>query len=712
MIEEAKRWETYSQVLSAKDIKLSYSQVASTASYDILTHEVILPMWDCLDEESTQALTSHEIGHAKFSDYELEAFKDLFARYKDLFNVVEDARIERLMKQEFKGLNRIFKDGYSILANEGIFPLDGIDKASLVERLNIFAKFGFMVEVPFFNKEESSFAFRLMNLSTKADVVDLCEDVYVYLKEKISEESNQQDELRASDDGTSLDQQNENGEDADDGLDASAGASSNEGSGKKKSSEAEGKETKPSSLDGMLEDGRTRQFAESIEKMHIEERESNNSGKPIVLRSKDILDETYMKLDKDHIKKFECSSRGKRNRKKLIDMVERAAAEAAALFSQKKSALENSAKRRMHSGRLDTRKLAKHSVSDAIFRVTEKLPKGKNHGVVLLLDLSSSMGRDTNVQKCACLQAAILARFCQIVGIDFSIIGFGCELVSCWSRTDSKVVIKLADSSCLNLDFLVTVATMSSSSVVRIKEENGNFYSIGLGGCTPTIEGLIAAREEVKAMRGRGVEKAAIIISTDGGYSTQIHSTDERIYVGEAKRILLDGKAFKVSDLKGLDASKASQARDWGFELVAGYIRKETGASIIFSCIGSDYTIKLAMDIWKGVEVQADNGHKLNVGWKSFEPYLFKHMYVSGQNLYPIDFESVFFKACTSMSIAKPFLIDNYIVMNSTKFFIEKSEKKDFDGLESDDIVAKLVLSNRTLEACKAFAKAFVEFFS
>ena len=118
------------------------------------------------------------------------------------------------------------------------------------------------------------------------------------------------------------------------------------------------------------------------------------------------------------------------------------------------------------------------------------------------------------------------------------------------------------------------------------------------------------------------------------------------------------------------------------------------------------------MDIWKGVEVQADNGHKLNVGWKSFEPYLFKHMYVSGQNLYPIDFESVFFKACTSMSIAKPFLIDNYIVMNSSKVFIEKSEKKDFDGLESDDIVAKLVLSNRTLEACKAFAKAFVEFFS
>ena len=711
MIEEAKRWETYSQVLSAKDIRLSYSQCASTASYDLLTHEVILPMWDCLDEESTQALTSHEIGHAKFSDYELEAFKDLFARYKDLFNVVEDARIERLMKQEFKGLNRIFKDGYSILANEGIFPLDGVDKASLVERLNIFAKFGFMVEVPFFNKEESSFAFRLMNLSTKADVVDLCEDVYVYLKEKIDEESNQQDELKASDDGTSLDQQNENGEDADDGLDASAGASSNEGSGKRKSSKDEGKETKSSSLDGMLEDGRTRQFAESIEKMHIEERESNNSGKPIVLRSKDILNETYMKLDKDYIKKFECDSRGKRNRKKLIDMVERAAAEAAALFSQKKSALENSAKRRMHSGRLDTRKLAKHSVSDAIFRVTEKLPKGKNHGVVLLLDLSSSMGRDTNVQKCACLQAAILARFCQIVGIDFSIIGFGCELVSCWSRTDSKVVIKLADSSCLNLDFLVSVATMSSSRAVRIKEENGNFYSIGLGGCTPTIEGLIAAREEVKAMRGRGVEKAAII-STDGGYSTQIHSTDEKIFVGEAKRILLDGKAFEVSDLKGLDASKASQARDWGFELVAGYIRKETGASIIFSCIGSDYTIKLAMDIWKGVEVQADNGHKLNVGWKSFEPYLFYLLYVSGQNLYPIDFESVFFKACTSMSIAKPFLIDNYIVMNSSKVFIEKSEKKDFDGLESDDIVAKLVLSNRTLEACKAFAKAFVEFFS
>ena len=199
MFDEAKRWKTYSTVLATKGIDVHYSADAPTASYNLSTRQIILPVWDCLDEATTQALASHEIGHAKFSSYELDNFKELVERYRDLFNVVEDARIERLMKKEFQGLGAIFKEGYSNLAAAKIFPLDGIEDANLVERLNIFAKFGFMVEVPFRNQMESAFAYRLLNLSTKTDVIDLCEDILDYLKARSLEVNLQMQKSHAED---------------------------------------------------------------------------------------------------------------------------------------------------------------------------------------------------------------------------------------------------------------------------------------------------------------------------------------------------------------------------------------------------------------------------------------------------------------------------------------------------------------------------------
>ena len=729
MFDDAKRWETYSSVLSLKGIHLAYSSEAATASYDLATQQVILPVWDCLDEVSTQALASHEIGHAKFSNYTLESFNDFFARYKDLFNVVEDARIERLMKKEFAGLNSIFKDGYSVLGKNGIFPLDGIETAPLVERLNVFAKFGFMVEVPFNTKEESSFAYRILNLSTKADVIDLCEDILQYLKKVNEEQKDSRPDARkglgneASNEpkvGFGNDEDDEDLDEEGDGSCASVEGGSdaseeqeNNGGQEKEAEESDQEDAQSSDgLDSELNDSRTRDFQKAIEKEF--QRHYNGGIKPVVLDSNLVLKRNYAELDRKGVALYrESQKRAPNGRRQVVNLVEKCAMEAASLFSQKKSAIDNFAKRRMHFGKIDAKKLAKYSISDAIFKTMEKLPKGKSHGIVLLLDLSISMATHStpNVQRCACMQAAILGRFCQIVGIPFSIILFGCEVGDGWNRVDCKRVVKIADSSFLDIDFILTLGELGKRNHIFVSDVDGHRHFLCLGGSTPMLEALLAARKEVKAMRANGIEKAAIIVATDGGYTDRIYYKDSYINVDGMKRLLLDAKPFNVSDLKWYDSNRVMHINDWCVELFAGYVKKETGATIIFSSIVSEYDIESMYRMWKNID---EEGRLCASAMcrGGVEPYVFKHAWLLNNSIANIGKMNVLEEPCWSLRLDGKGVIDQYLVMNASRMQFNDAKQKDFNGLDDKDIAAKLCSHNKGLKAYKAFAKAFVDFFS
>ena len=118
-----KTWEIYSKILSEKNIYLQYDNYASTASYDIENCMVTVPTFKFLNDTTTQLLVSHEIGHAKYSSYSVEQVESYILKYGDLFNVVEDAYIERKMKSEYKGLNNIFLSGYKELVDNNFLKL-------------------------------------------------------------------------------------------------------------------------------------------------------------------------------------------------------------------------------------------------------------------------------------------------------------------------------------------------------------------------------------------------------------------------------------------------------------------------------------------------------------------------------------------------------------------------------------------------------------
>ena len=75
-----------------------------------------------------------------------------------------------------------------------------------------------------------------------------------------------------------------------------------------------------------------------------------------------------------------------------------------------------------NTGDIDISKLYKYQVEDNIFRKMMRVPKGKSHGLVLLLDRSGSMSRN---MAGSIEQILVLAMFCRKVNIPFVLYGFG-----------------------------------------------------------------------------------------------------------------------------------------------------------------------------------------------------------------------------------------------------------------------------------------------
>ena len=96
-------------------------------------------------------------------------------------------------------------------------------------------------------------------------------------------------------------------------------------------------------------------------------------------------------------------------------------------FEMRKAATRYAKAKISNTGDIDVNKVYKYQIDDSIFRKVMKVPKGKSHGLVLLLDKSSSMHRN---MYSSIEQILILASFCRKVNIPFLVYGFGNHTLS------------------------------------------------------------------------------------------------------------------------------------------------------------------------------------------------------------------------------------------------------------------------------------------
>ena len=178
-------FEQYVCALSEKGISVVYNPQATTAYYNLSNRTVTMPTFEWFDESVKQHLLSHESSHVLHSDYSIKEFKELMKEYGDVFNIVEDCRIEKLIKLAYPGLNQIFKDSFKVLAENDFFGCDienNIQKGSFLDRLNIFFKSSGMVKISF-SPEESKFVFDINACNTKEDCIKLTKELFEYIKE-------------------------------------------------------------------------------------------------------------------------------------------------------------------------------------------------------------------------------------------------------------------------------------------------------------------------------------------------------------------------------------------------------------------------------------------------------------------------------------------------------------------------------------------------
>jgi hypothetical protein len=206
------------KLMARENITVQIVDNIPTANFNPTTRILQIPNWPTLTPDQLDLLIGHEVGHALWSDISyietIVAAKKAAKAAKQkasasglmtYFNVIEDTRIERKMRNAFPGLRRSFFQGYQQFMKTGpLFEMNSkgdfvhpttrqampIAKMRLIDRINIEYKLGAFVQVPF-SAEEREWFKRIDACTSMQDAFKVAEALYREAKEK---EQNQKDQ--------------------------------------------------------------------------------------------------------------------------------------------------------------------------------------------------------------------------------------------------------------------------------------------------------------------------------------------------------------------------------------------------------------------------------------------------------------------------------------------------------------------------------------
>ena len=173
------------KLLATEDLVVEHKKV-DTADFNVHTRVLTLPMWEKASNGVIDSLVAHEVGHALYTP-DIDWSKDRKVPH-GIVNVVEDARIEKLMKRRYAGLAKTFYYGYQELNDNDFFDINNQDlyDFNLADRVNLHFKVGNFVDIPFSDAEKE-----IVDLvgSTESfdDALDASEVLYKFMKQKMED---------------------------------------------------------------------------------------------------------------------------------------------------------------------------------------------------------------------------------------------------------------------------------------------------------------------------------------------------------------------------------------------------------------------------------------------------------------------------------------------------------------------------------------------
>lgn len=450
------------KLLAAENITVQHQKLA-TAMFDPKNRVLYCPIWSDMSGALYDLLLGHEVGHAidTPADGWHDAVSDKGKNYKGFLNVVEDARIEKRQKRRYPGLRPQFIKGYQELMVKDFFGIKDTDINTLpfIDRLNLLTKSDYTQAIDF-SPEESILVEKVKACETWDDVLRVTGEVWDYSKEEQKEQQIDQydfdDEYDYDDDGDDSD--DEFGEN-DDGTDETDGQGERKGKPQSLKDGDDGDEEEQDSSeskqaadavesdeDGERDQGVNRQkessssFEDQFEpncrtddafrqnEVRLLDKKSRAyvyTNLPVpnldrivtpVNRVQEILTEEFkaQNLQYDTVAKTLFENFRKKN-ERFIGLL-------AKEFEMRKAATRFSKAKIASTGDIDVNKIYKYQIDDTIFKKMMRVPKGKSHGMILLLDKSGSM---SNNMGPSLEQILILAMFCRKVNIPFAAYGFG-----------------------------------------------------------------------------------------------------------------------------------------------------------------------------------------------------------------------------------------------------------------------------------------------
>ena len=570
------------KLLSEEDISVVQKKT-KTAAFNVETRELILPLWkEEMSKDISDLFICHEIGHALYTS------KDLLTKMierkidKSYVNIIEDARIEKMVQDKYLGTRSCFTKGYKELISKDFFGVDNKDlnELNLADRINL--HFKGMDNVPF-SSVEQTWVDKVANVKTEDEVLDIAQGLMDFTDEN-EESQNQEEEQQSQSSDSSDDNSDDNSDDtetqssddkSDESQEETQSSSSQESDDDKNAEEKEvevnggiqgGSEYKHRATtdlsfdksldDAMDKDAKDRVYA-TIPKVNDK----------VIVSYKSVLEQCkkhYTDIDncskfisktKSEITKFQMDS------KKVVSYMVKE-------FEMKKSADLYKRASVSKTGTLNMGALHTYQFNEDLFAKVTTLPGATNHGLVMFFDWSGSMQYNlTQTLK----QLYNLVWFCDRVKIPYKVYAFSdayvrpasyagidSESVKVTQNPDNKSDLDVSGFRLIEM-FSDKMRKNETSDMMHYWYMMGCYYAgyrdwsnagypvsppyrLQLGG-TPLNHAIVAAMSIIPKFKiDNGIQKVNAVFLTDGvshkanrkisgeslgGYSTDDYITDK-----------------------------------------------------------------------------------------------------------------------------------------------------------------------------------------
>ena len=572
---------TIAKLLAEEDIFVVHKQM-ETAYFDVKNRELGLPIWkeNTMEAVEEELLVCHEIGHALYTPLDMLENSQLRKIDHSVVNVLEDARIEKKVKNKYLGTVRLFNAGYESLIKKDFFGTSGKDLATfnLIDRINLFFKGNTNVT---FSDAEKVWVDRTAKTETPDDVLDLAEELLAWMADNpesmgdpdesgdtdgesmgdpadgsgstgeessvgdtgdTGEESDAEGEGEKSGVSKNTSKSDDTGDDTDTGSDDSADDGDTSTDEKKELNAPEKSDVIEGGTDGEGAAATPNITAETADKFGKSLQEARDLGATSYdyVRVNDLDLEKivvpYSKIISDNKKHYEKNTfftstlsevdeLKKSSKKTVAYMVKE--------FEMKKSADAYARAAVSKTGSLDMGKLHTYKYNEDLFRKVTTLPGATNHGLVMCLDWSGSMADNL---KGTLTQLFNLVWFCRNTKIPFEVYAFSdCYAKKLNVRLEKEVgAFEIRDFAMLNVlsSKMNTKDEMTMMHILwmiasqwgyrRWSEFGYPQHAIGsyqLGG-TPLNEAIIAMMNIVpKFKTENNLQKVHSVFLTDGAGS-------------------------------------------------------------------------------------------------------------------------------------------------------------------------------------------------